>query len=370
MSTEKTRVLDTVCKKSSYVEEELTPKSPVWEDLIRLRNYFGDLPEKVANKYFGTDANKNFVFKDGGGGGGTYTAGDHINISSSNVISAVDFQEELSSAQLDAANSGITNTKVSGYDSHISASNNPHGVTKSQVGLGNVDNTSDANKPISTATQTALNDKADEGDLTAHTSATNNPHSVTKAQVGLGDVDNTSDADKPISTATQTALDNLEDSVDSKLDKTTGENKLYGTDNTGAQTTYGYSASAATSSIVMRDNAGRTQVGDPTTNAHAANKQYVDNQVATEAGARQTADSTLQGNIDTNSDAIADINEVIPSTATSTNKLADSAEVDDKVSTLSGKLLDAVETHADLPTSANKNDTCNVRTDETHSNQS
>lgn len=34
-------------------------------------------------------------------------------------------------------------------------------VTKSDVGLGNVDNTSDANKPISTATQTALNAKAD-----------------------------------------------------------------------------------------------------------------------------------------------------------------------------------------------------------------
>ncbi len=33
--------------------------------------------------------------------------------------------------------------------------------TKTDVGLGNVDNTSDANKPISTATQTALNAKAD-----------------------------------------------------------------------------------------------------------------------------------------------------------------------------------------------------------------
>jgi hypothetical protein len=37
---------------------------------------------------------------------------------------------------------------------------NPHAVTKAQVGLGNVDNTSDAAKPISTATQTALNGKA------------------------------------------------------------------------------------------------------------------------------------------------------------------------------------------------------------------
>ncbi|MHA1166308.1 MAG: hypothetical protein ACTSRU_00690 [Candidatus Hodarchaeales archaeon] len=40
---------------------------------------------------------------------------------------------------------------------------NPHGTTKADVGLGNVDNTSDLNKPISTATQTALNGK--ENDL-------------------------------------------------------------------------------------------------------------------------------------------------------------------------------------------------------------
>jgi hypothetical protein len=47
------------------------------------------------------------------------------------------------------------------YD-HISNKSNPHGVTKSQVGLGNVDNTSDANKPVSTATQEELDKKVDK----------------------------------------------------------------------------------------------------------------------------------------------------------------------------------------------------------------
>lgn len=61
----------------------------------------------------------------------------------------------------------------------------------SLVGLGNVDNTSDANKPVSTATQTALNLKADAADLTAHTSDTANPHGVTKGQIGLSNVPNT-----------------------------------------------------------------------------------------------------------------------------------------------------------------------------------
>ena len=44
-------------------------------------------------------------------------------------------------------------------DSHIINKNNPHNVTKEQLNLGNVDNTSDLNKPISTATQNALNTK-------------------------------------------------------------------------------------------------------------------------------------------------------------------------------------------------------------------
>lgn len=48
---------------------------------------------------------------------------------------------------------------VTKLDTHISNKSNPHSVTKVQVGLGNVDNTSDANKPISNATQTALNGK-------------------------------------------------------------------------------------------------------------------------------------------------------------------------------------------------------------------
>ena len=45
-------------------------------------------------------------------------------------------------------------------EAHIANTSNPHSVTKTQVGLGNVDNTSDLNKPISNATQTALNGKA------------------------------------------------------------------------------------------------------------------------------------------------------------------------------------------------------------------
>ena len=54
---------------------------------------------------------------------------------------------------------GIYEPANSNIQAHIASNANPHGVTKAQVSLSNVDNTSDANKPVSTATQTALNAK-------------------------------------------------------------------------------------------------------------------------------------------------------------------------------------------------------------------
>ena len=89
-------------------------------------------------------------------------------------------------------------------------------LNKSAVGLANVDNTSDANKPVSSATQTALNAK--ENTITAGTTAQywrgdKSWQTLNKAAVGLGSVDNTSDANKPISTATQTALNAKENTI-------------------------------------------------------------------------------------------------------------------------------------------------------------
>ena len=79
----------------------------------------------------------------------------------------------------------------------------PTGLAKGDVGLGNVDDTSDANKPVSTATQTALDLKAN----LASPTFTGTVAGITSSMVGLGNVDNTTDANKPVSTATQTALD-------------------------------------------------------------------------------------------------------------------------------------------------------------------
>ena len=77
-----------------------------------------------------------------------------------------------------------------------------HGITKSMDGLGNVDNTADANKPVSSATQDALKLKAP----LASPPFTGTLNGITKSMVALGNVDNTADANKPVSSATQDAL--------------------------------------------------------------------------------------------------------------------------------------------------------------------
>ena len=89
--------------------------------------------------------------------------------------------------------------------SHTSDAGNPHAVTKTQVGLAAVDNTTDVDKPVSGATQTALATKADTAALTAHTVDISNPHGVTKAQVGLVNVPNVDATARANHTGTQTA---------------------------------------------------------------------------------------------------------------------------------------------------------------------
>lgn len=82
-------------------------------------------------------------------------------------------------------------------------------LVKGDVGLNNVDNTTDLTKPISTATQTALNGKEPTiatGTTAQYVRGDKSLATLDKTAVGLANVDNTSDANKPVSTATNTLL--------------------------------------------------------------------------------------------------------------------------------------------------------------------
>ena len=242
-------------------------------------------------------------------------------------------------------------------------------LDKSAVGLGNVDNTSDADKPISTAVQTALNAKEDAinksdattlgtsdvlfptqnavktyvdnqissnatpdatttvkgklqlaGDLGGTADAPTVPalankenlipagitsqywrgdktwQTLDKSAVGLGNVDNTSDADKPISTAVQTALNAKEDAIN-KSDATT---------------------------------LGTSDVLFPTQNAV---KVYVDNHInnATTPDATDVVKGKLQLAGDLAGTGSSASNPIISNNAISTNKLADDAVTNAKI---------------------------------------
>lgn len=82
-------------------------------------------------------------------------------------------------------------TKV---NNHLANKSNPHTVTKAQVGLGNASNTSDADKPVSTAQATAIADAKAAGtaaqtSINSHAGRKDNPHAVTRAQLGLATTD-------------------------------------------------------------------------------------------------------------------------------------------------------------------------------------
>jgi hypothetical protein len=79
-------------------------------------------------------------------------------------------------------------------DAHIGNKSNPHNVTKAQVGLGNVQNLAPADMPVSTAQATAIAEAKAAGtkaqtDLNTHANRRDNPHNVTRAQLGLATTD-------------------------------------------------------------------------------------------------------------------------------------------------------------------------------------
>nr|UWF93650.1 MAG: chaperone of endosialidase [Bacteriophage sp.] len=94
---------------------------------------------------------------------------------------------------------GNTDTNLTALETkvnqHITNKRNPHVVTKTQVGLGNVNNTSDADKPVSTAQATAIANAKAAGtaaqtSIDNHAGRKNNPHLVTRTQLGLATTDN------------------------------------------------------------------------------------------------------------------------------------------------------------------------------------
>jgi predicted DNA-binding protein (UPF0251 family) len=117
---------------------------------------------------------------------------------------------------------GAPDTTLKTAKTHMDNTSNPHSVTKAQVGLGSVPNvaTNDQTPTYTAASAPAALASGEKlsvafGKLAAgisalisHLASTSNPHGVTKAQVGLGNVDNTADSAKSVASAvTATNMD-------------------------------------------------------------------------------------------------------------------------------------------------------------------
>lgn len=159
-------------------------------------------------------------------------------------------------AEIDTSISNVQNN----LNAHINNRTNPHRVTKEQIGLDQVDNTSDANKPISNATQTALNGKfsATDGNALKQTiedmpnlvvtegsvSHKNNNISLSLRQQDLKDPVNTDSILLTFNPATDSTAGIILPSDKSKIDKiiTNGDGTKYLADNGQYKTVQGGSA--------------------------------------------------------------------------------------------------------------------------------
>jgi len=128
---------------------------------------------------------------------------DKVMISDSEAMNQTKFTD-IANLPISTATSTAIWVVQSDIDIHEARTDNPHSVTKSQVWLSNVDNTSDSTKNSATATLT---------NKTIISPVINTPTGIVKSDVGLWNVDNTTDALKPISTATQTALNAKQDTI-------------------------------------------------------------------------------------------------------------------------------------------------------------
>ena len=235
------------------------------------------------------------------------TAAYSVNSGTAAWAQGADWSSIINKTASGAASDGyLTSIDWNIFNGKLSASGNGSlltGITAGQVDLGNVNNTSDANKPVSTLQQTALNLKANlagavfTGDISANNLAGNNTGDenaagiktklgaagigsdgyltaadwnvfsgklsangsgsaltgITAGQINLGNVNNTSDANKPVSTLQQTALNLKANLAGATFGGDIFANNLSGT-NTGDQTTVSGNAGTVTNGVYTAGN--------------------------------------------------------------------------------------------------------------------
>ena len=266
-------------------------------------------PNEEGNRFFyviGDGEHTYTEIRDGKGNGEAYKeypvfTKDNLDI----VVSGVEQEtaerkaaDELLQLQID--NEKLTREQIDKYlqqqiDNHTNNKENPHQVTKDQIGLGNVDNVADLNKPISTATQNAL-------DKISTLLSNEETRAITKEN----------ELESAITSEVLRATQAEESLFDIKLDKISDVNKVYGTDSQGNQIGYNIDSFGKVDDIKINDisivsdkiaNLGtmaKENVSDYYTSSQIDSKNYqTENQVETKISDKledYTTTSELQAN--------------------------------------------------------------------------
>lgn len=240
------------------------------------------------------------------------TSGDYNDLLNKPTIPEVDqiYNATSTNAQSGTAVAEAVGTINTTLTTHIADKNNPHQVTKNQVGLGNVNNTSDADKPVSTATQTALDSKVTKNEsITGATKC-----KITYDSKGLV----TGGADITISDVTDITASASEINILDGVTSNTAEiNILDGATLTTTELNY---VDGVTSPI-------QSQIGT------------LSNLTTDEKSSLVGAINEVDSHTDTNTQSINTINSKIPSEATSSNQLADKEFVNSSIATSTANFI-------------------------------
>lgn len=158
-----------------FGEEVATFTVPV-DKFIKSVSY-DETTRKLVFVFYKADETEETVYVDISDLVDTYTAGNGLQVSNNEFSVKVKSGESVLKVGADGAYTDMSSYNTSSevdtkIKAHTDKTDNPHSVTKAQVGLSNCDNTADLDKPVSTATQTELNKKQDTSNLVTTWQAT------------------------------------------------------------------------------------------------------------------------------------------------------------------------------------------------------
>jgi hypothetical protein len=265
----------------------------------------------------------------------------------SNIVANIN--TNTSNISTNTSNISTNTSNISTLDSNKAPINSPtftgtvSGVTAAHVGLGNVDNKSSATIRSEIVDSDIPSGIARDSEVTsaiATHAGLSNPHGITKSTISLGNVDNTSDASKPISTATQTALD-----LKAPINNPTFTGNLTANSNTliletggGGQVSVGgvieagqkfkvhgsakVTGTLTVDNITVSGSGGLTLSNSPTIATHVVTKKYVDDEVAKLIDSAPGTLNTLNEIAAALNDSPAQVDNILSSVGTNTTNIA------------------------------------------------